>query len=99
MSGWCGSPVRWQGALTVALIYALGLRMGGRELARSSALVLCSLAFFVGEMRPASNDGQLALFTTLALYAAWRRLEAGGESLPVGARASGLERDSQGGGV
>ena len=68
------------GALTVALIYALGLRMGGRELARSSALVLCSSAFFVGEMRQASNDGPLALFTTLALYAAWRRLEASGET-------------------
>ena len=86
------------GALTVALIYALGLRMGGRELARSSALVLCSLAFFVGEMRQASNDGQLALFTTLALYAAWRRLEGSGKPLPFGARAPALKRDSQGGG-
>ena len=33
------------------------------------------LGFFVGEMRQASNDGPLVLFTTLALYAAWRRLE------------------------
>ena len=47
--------------------------MGGRELGLASALVLCSLGFFVGEMRQASNDGPLVFFTTLALYAAWRR--------------------------
>ena len=62
-------PARSRG-LAVALIYALGWRMGGRELALASSLILCSSAFFVGEMRQASNDGPLALFTTLALYAA-----------------------------
>ena len=51
----------------------LGRRMAGRELGLASALVLCSIGFFVGEMRQASNDGPLVLFTTLALYAAWRR--------------------------
>jgi 4-amino-4-deoxy-L-arabinose transferase-like glycosyltransferase len=67
------------GALTVALIYALGLRARDRELALAASFVLCSTAFFVGEMRQASNDTLLALFTTLALYAAWRTLEASGE--------------------
>ena len=62
-------PSAISGVLTVALIYALGLRMGGREIALASSLVLCSLGFFVGEMRQASNDTLLALFTTLALYA------------------------------
>jgi 4-amino-4-deoxy-L-arabinose transferase-like glycosyltransferase len=70
--------VRLPGALsalaTVALVYALGRRMGGRAVGLSSALVLCSSGFFVGEMRQASNDGPLVFFTTLALYAVWRRL-------------------------
>jgi 4-amino-4-deoxy-L-arabinose transferase-like glycosyltransferase len=83
------------GALTIALIYALGLRMGGRELARSSALVLCSSAFFVGEMRQASNDCLLALFTTLALYAAWRKLEEPGELPTHEDQACGRERNSK----
>ncbi len=77
------SIVRLPGAvsavLTVCLIYALGRRMRGRELGLAAALVLASMGFFVGEMRQASNDGPLVLFTTLALYAAWRRLEAAGE--------------------
>jgi 4-amino-4-deoxy-L-arabinose transferase-like glycosyltransferase len=79
------SIVRLPGAaaavLTVCLIYALGRRMRGREMALAGALVLCSTGFFVGEMRQASNDGLLVLFTTLALYAAWRRLEPAGEPL------------------
>ncbi len=70
--------VRLPGAIsalaTVALVYAMGRRMGGRAVGLSSALVLCSSGFFVGEMRQASNDGPLVLFTTLALYAVWRRL-------------------------
>ena len=65
-------PSAISGILTVALIYALGLRMAGRELALASGLVLCSMGFFVGEMRQAGNDAPLVLFTTLALYAAWR---------------------------
>ncbi len=60
---------------TVALLYALGRRMGGRPLGLASALVLCSLGFFVTEMRQAGNDGPLALLTTLALFAAWNLLD------------------------
>jgi 4-amino-4-deoxy-L-arabinose transferase-like glycosyltransferase len=60
---------------TVALIYALGRRMGGRPVGLASALVLCSLGFFVAEMRQAGNDGPLALLTTLALVAAWHILD------------------------
>jgi 4-amino-4-deoxy-L-arabinose transferase-like glycosyltransferase len=60
---------------TVALVYAMGRRMGGRALGLASGLILCSLGLFVGEMRQASNDGPLALFTTLALHAAWRRFD------------------------
>ena len=64
--------LRLQGIREV--IYALGGRMGGRAVRLSSALVLCSLGFFADEMRQAGNDGPLVLFTTLALYAAWRCL-------------------------
>ncbi len=60
---------------TIALIYALGRRMGGRSLGLASALNLSSSGLFVGEMRQAGNDGLLAFCTTLALYAAWRALE------------------------
>ena len=67
-------PGALAGVATVALIYVLGRRMGGRALGLASAFVLCSMGFFVGEMRQASNDGLLVLFTTLALYAAYRRL-------------------------
>jgi len=62
------------GVATVALVLALGRRMAGQSVGRAAALVLCSTGFFVGEMRQASNDAPLAFFTTLALYAAWRRL-------------------------
>ena len=68
------APGALAGVATVAIVYLLGLCMGGRSLGLSSAFVLCSLGFFVGEMRQASNDGLLVLFTTLALYAAYRRL-------------------------
>jgi 4-amino-4-deoxy-L-arabinose transferase-like glycosyltransferase len=67
-------PSAFSALATVALIYLLGRRIGGRPVGLASALVLCSLGFYVGEMRQASNDGPLALFTTLALYAACRRL-------------------------
>ncbi len=63
----------------VGLIYALGRRMGGRAVGLSAALLLTSLPFFIIEMRQAGNDGLLAFFTTLALYAAWRRLHGGGQ--------------------
>jgi 4-amino-4-deoxy-L-arabinose transferase-like glycosyltransferase len=65
---------------TVAVIYALGLRMGGRAVALAAAMILCSAGLFVGEMRQAGHDGPLAFFTALALYAAWRVLE--GEGVP-----------------
>jgi 4-amino-4-deoxy-L-arabinose transferase-like glycosyltransferase len=68
-------PGALSGLATVALVYALGRRMGGRALGLAAAFVLTSTGFFVGEMRQASNDGPLALFVTLALYAAWRLLD------------------------
>jgi 4-amino-4-deoxy-L-arabinose transferase-like glycosyltransferase len=40
----------------------------------ASGLALCSIVFFITELRQAGNDGPLAFFTTLALYAAWRRI-------------------------
>jgi len=76
-------PSAMSALATVALIYALGRRMGGRAVGLSSALVLCSSGFFVGEMRQASNDGPLVLFTTLALYAVWRRLHDRDEVSPA----------------
>jgi 4-amino-4-deoxy-L-arabinose transferase-like glycosyltransferase len=69
----------------VALVYGLGCRLGGRSIGRASALVLTSMGFFVSELRQAGNDGPLAFFTTLALYAAWRRLHGG----PVAAGMGG----------
>ena len=55
-------------------------RHGGPSLGLASAFVLCSMGFFVGEMRQASNDCLLVLFVTLALYAAYRRLHDRPES-------------------
>lgn len=59
----------------VALVYAFGLRLGGRTLALLSASILISMVYFVLEMRQAGNDGPLAFFTTLAMYAAFRCLD------------------------
>ncbi len=68
--------VRIPGALcalaTMALIYALGRRMGGRDVGLAAAMILGSSGLFLSELRQAGNDGPLALFTTMALYAAWR---------------------------
>jgi len=64
----------------VWLTYALGRRIGGRSAGLASGLALCASAFFISEVRQAGNDGPLAFFTTLALYAAWRRLHDEGES-------------------
>jgi 4-amino-4-deoxy-L-arabinose transferase-like glycosyltransferase len=75
-------PCAFSALGTVALIYALGRRMGGRAVGLSAGLVLCSFWFFVGEMRQASNDGPLAFFTCFALYAAWCGLQVSGESEP-----------------
>jgi 4-amino-4-deoxy-L-arabinose transferase-like glycosyltransferase len=59
---------------TVALVFGLGRRIGGRSVGLASGLALISMGYFVAEMRQAGNDGPLVCFTTLALYAAWRRL-------------------------
>jgi 4-amino-4-deoxy-L-arabinose transferase-like glycosyltransferase len=58
----------------VGLVYGLGCRLGGRSVGVASGLALCSIVFFITELRQAGNDGPLAFFTTLALYAAWRRI-------------------------
>jgi 4-amino-4-deoxy-L-arabinose transferase-like glycosyltransferase len=62
----------------VALVYGLGRRLGGRSVGLASGLALTSMVFFIVELRQAGNDGPLAFFTTLALYAAWRRLHGHG---------------------
>ena len=76
--------VRLPGALSalgmVGLVYGLGCRLGGRSVGLAAGLVLTSIGFFVAELRQAGNDGPLAFFTTLALYAAWRRLHDGGST-------------------
>ena len=62
-------------AVAVAfLVYELGRRLGGRSVGIASGLAYCSTFYAITEHRQAGNDGPLALFTTLALYAAWRRL-------------------------
>lgn len=70
--------VRLPGALAaclmVGLVYDLGRRMGGRAVGLASGLALATTGCFIVETRQAGNDAPLALFTTLALYAAWRRL-------------------------
>lgn len=66
----------------VALVYALGRSMGGRSVGLAAGLALTSFGFFVSELRQAGNDGPLAFFTTLAIYAAWRRLEPDGRAGP-----------------
>jgi 4-amino-4-deoxy-L-arabinose transferase-like glycosyltransferase len=73
----------------VWLAYALGRHLAGRSAGLAAGLVLSSSTFFVVELRQAGNDGPLAFFTTLALYAAWRRLhrepaEAQAEFIPPG---------------
>ncbi|MGE5757040.1 MAG: ArnT family glycosyltransferase [Planctomycetaceae bacterium] len=77
----------------VGLVYGLGRRLGGREVGLASGLALTSLVFFIVELRQAGNDGPLALFTTLALYAAWRRLHGAGGAVgdePGGTRGWNL---------
>ncbi len=59
---------------TIALVYLLGRRLGGRPLGLTSALILSTSGLFVGEMRQAGNDGPLSFFTILALHAAWHAL-------------------------
>ena len=77
--------VRLPGALAalamVGLVTRLGRDMGGRSVGLASGLALTSMMFFTAELRQAGNDGPVALFTTLALVAAWRRLH--GESTRI----------------
>ena len=84
--------VRLPGALSalgmVGLVYGLGCRLAGRSAGLASGLALTSMPFFVAEVRQAGNDGPLALFTTLALYAAWRRLHGAARGLAWRPRAS-----------
>jgi 4-amino-4-deoxy-L-arabinose transferase-like glycosyltransferase len=74
-------PGALAGVATVLLVHRLGRRMAGPAVGLASALCLCSLGFFVGEMRQASNDAALAFLTTLALYSAWRTLHGGPPSI------------------
>jgi 4-amino-4-deoxy-L-arabinose transferase-like glycosyltransferase len=67
----------------VGLVYLLGSRLGGRSVGLAAGLCLTSLGFFISELRQAGNDGPLAFFTTLALYAAWRRLHASAGTRPA----------------
>jgi 4-amino-4-deoxy-L-arabinose transferase-like glycosyltransferase len=69
----------------VGLVYALGRRLGGRPVGLAAGLALSSSVFFISELRQAGNDGPLAFFTTLAVYAAWRRLHGG----PIADEADG----------
>ncbi len=68
----------------VGLVYMLGTRIGGRSVGLASGLALASMGFFISELRQAGNDGPLAFFTTLALYAAWRRLHGDGVVIAEG---------------
>jgi len=86
--------VRLPGALAalamVGLVTHLGRDMGGRSVGLASGLALTSMMFFTAELRQAGNDGPVALFTTLALAAAWWRLH--GESARIGDGPPGSRR-------
>ena len=75
--------VRLPGALAalgmVGLVYGLGRRLAGRSVGAGVGPGADARSpFFIAELRQAGNDGPLAFFTTLALYAAWRRLHGDG---------------------
>ena len=76
----------------VALVCGLGRRMAGRSVGLAAGLALASTFFFVIESRQAGNDGPLAFFTTLALYAAFRRLHGAPADQPCGPPAERLGR-------
>ena len=87
-------PCAFSALATVALVYVLGARIGGRGLALAAAMALCTMWLFISELRQAGNDGPLGLYTTLALYAAWCRLHG---TARTSLRATGkLEDDSPG---
>ena len=58
--------VRLPGALaglaTVALTYALGVRIGGRAVGLASAMILCTSWLFIAEARQAGNDATTGPF-------------------------------------
>ncbi|GIW86029.1 MAG: hypothetical protein KatS3mg108_0353 [Isosphaeraceae bacterium] len=74
----------------VALTYGLGRRIAGRQAGLASASALLSILYFVVEMRQAGNDGPLAFFVTLAVYAGWRRLHGHPPQEPPGLPAERL---------
>ncbi|WP_165231978.1 ArnT family glycosyltransferase [Aquisphaera insulae] len=77
-------PSALSGLACVALVYALGKRIGGRPLGLASAMILATTGLFLSELRQAGNDGPLAACTTLAVYAAWRRIrDQGGRGWAV----------------
>ena len=65
------------------LIFDLGRRLGGRSVGLASGFAFCSTFYAITEHRQAGNDGPLAFFTALALYAAWRRLHGAPPDAPV----------------
>jgi 4-amino-4-deoxy-L-arabinose transferase-like glycosyltransferase len=81
---------------TIALVVALGRRVAGRAAGLAAGFALSSCLFFVVEMRQAGNDGLLTFFTTLAVYAAWRRLHGGVVGGGDEAAAPGSVRGSRG---
>lgn len=78
-------PNALAGCGLVGLAYWFGRSAGGRATGLLAGYALSTTIFLMIEMRQAGNDGLLALFTTGALYAAWRRLHGGSGS--EGARA------------
>src|SRR5271157_4049489 len=87
-------PCALSALATVALVYVLGARIGGRGLALAAAMALCTMWLFISELRQAGNDGPLGLCATLALYAAWCRLHGPARTRRRAARK--LEDDSPG---
>jgi len=69
-------PGTVSGLATVMVVYLLGARIGGRSLAITSAMALCTTGLFIAELRQAGNDGPLGCFTSLALLAAWCRIHS-----------------------
>ncbi len=80
-------PSALSGLGLVVLTYGLGRRIAGRSVGLASGFALVSTCFLIVEMRQAGNDAPLAFFTTLALYAAWRRLHGEPLDEPAGCPA------------
>ena len=87
-------PGAFSALATVALVYLLGARIGGRGLALAAAMALCTMWLFIAELRQAGNDGPLGLCTTMALHAAWCRLH--GTARPRRRATGKLDADSSG---